>query len=153
MLAGPGGFNRTEYTDGSGLYTFAGLAPGRYTVSEEIKLGYVQTYPGESVVHNVTLLESSVDGRNFGNCRNDLYISGSKFEDYMLMASGMKASRDLRAGKLYCLEQKTGLSPPIAMDPIISQACDRGAMMLTRTLKPIICRPIPRWVPLRSRYL
>lgn len=27
MLAGPG-FNRTEYTDGSGLYTFAGLAPG-----------------------------------------------------------------------------------------------------------------------------
>ena len=143
MLAGPGGFNRTEYTDGSGLYTFAGLAPGRYTVSEEIKLGYVQTYPGESVVHNVTLLESSVDGRNFGNCRNDLYISGSKFEDYMLMASGMKASRDLRAGKLYCLEQKTGLSPPIAMDPIISQACDRGAMMLTRTLKPIICRPIP----------
>ena len=143
MLAGPGGFNRTEYTDGSGLYSFAGLAPGRYTISEEMKPGYVQTYPGQSGMHNVTLFESSVSGVNFGNCRNDLYISGSKFEDYDADGVWDEGEPGLKGWEIVLSGAKTGLSPPIAMDPIISQACDRDAMMLTRTLKTIICRPTP----------
>jgi len=81
-LAGPGGLNKATYTNATGAYSFAGLAPGSYTVSEEKRQGYSQTYPGQSGIHNVTLCDSSISGLNFGNCRNDLFISGYKFMDY-----------------------------------------------------------------------
>lgn len=79
-LTGPGGLNKTTYTDEAGAYSFAGLAPGRYTISEEMRPGYAQTYPSQNGVHNVTLSESSVPGMNFGNCKNDLCISGYKLD-------------------------------------------------------------------------
>jgi len=105
-LAGPGGLNKTTYTDESGAYGFYGLAPGRYTISEERKQGYSQTYPGQRGIHNVTLFNSSKSGADFGNCRNDLCISGFKkdactdegIEDWLITLNNSSYTTSVQTG-------------------------------------------------------
>jgi uncharacterized repeat protein (TIGR01451 family) len=58
-------------TSGQGTYSFHDLAPGNYTVCEDInsQTGYSQTYPGGNGCHSVAVTESGKDysGNDFGN--------------------------------------------------------------------------------------
>lgn len=58
----------TATTDAFGLYVIPNLPPGTYTVKEVNQPGWVQTYPGGSGVHTVTIGANEVIGDiNFGN--------------------------------------------------------------------------------------
>nr|AAU83000.1 fibrinogen-binding protein-like [uncultured archaeon GZfos1D1]QNO57000.1 hypothetical protein MGAOFDBH_00018 [Methanosarcinales archaeon ANME-1 ERB7] len=84
-LAGPVSGTTTTAADGS--YTFTNLEPGDYTVSEVLKPGWVQTCPAAPGTYSVTLTDSPVIDRDFGN-RGALSISGMKFDD--LNGNGVK---------------------------------------------------------------
>ncbi len=59
---------QTTITDGSGNYSFPGLWPGNYTISEVWKNGWIQTYPANLGVHSISLgLEQNLTGVDFGN--------------------------------------------------------------------------------------
>jgi len=69
-------------TGTNGAYSFAGIAPGSYTVEEVAQAGWVQSYPATPGTHTVNLV-SGVAGPtdvNFGNARTTSF-SGIKFED------------------------------------------------------------------------
>nr|AAU82998.1 fibrinogen-binding protein-like [uncultured archaeon GZfos1D1]QNO56998.1 hypothetical protein MGAOFDBH_00016 [Methanosarcinales archaeon ANME-1 ERB7] len=63
------------------------MEPGDYTVSETVKAGWVQTCPPTPGTYSVTLTDSPVIDRDFGN-RGALSISGMKFND--LNGNGVK---------------------------------------------------------------
>ena len=64
-------------TDASGNYSFTGLEPGDYVVSEIIKPGYTQTAPGGDGTHTVTITTAgeNVTGQDFGNLMQPTYES------------------------------------------------------------------------------
>lgn len=62
-------------TGPDGVYTFAGLAPGEYTVSEMTKAGWTQTFPGEGGSHTVTLGPGEEAFRSFGNRQDGLEVN------------------------------------------------------------------------------
>ena len=69
-------------TGADGSYSFAGVAPGSYTVEEVAQAGWTQSYPASPGTHAITLV-SGVDGPkdiDFGNWRKTS-LSGMKFED------------------------------------------------------------------------
>ncbi|MDD4447837.1 MAG: SdrD B-like domain-containing protein, partial [Methanothrix sp.] len=69
-------------TAAGGAYSFAGLAPGSYTVEETLQSGWTQSYPASPGTHAVTLV-AGVAGptdRDFGNYQPTGF-SGVKFED------------------------------------------------------------------------
>ncbi|HPS91530.1 MAG TPA: SdrD B-like domain-containing protein, partial [Methanothrix sp.] len=69
-------------TAAEGAYSFAGLAPGSYTVEETLQSGWTQSYPASPGTHAVTLV-AGVAGptdRDFGNYQPTGF-SGVKFED------------------------------------------------------------------------
>ena len=69
----------TQTTDGSGNYTFTGLLPGTYSVTESPLSGWTQIY---SPLSPVSLSAGQVvEDQDFGNFKNGS-ISGYKFNDY-----------------------------------------------------------------------
>ncbi len=55
-------------TDANGYYSFSGLPPGTYVVSETNQTGWIQTLPSLPGTYTVTLSEGqSITGLNFGN--------------------------------------------------------------------------------------
>ncbi|MBK8448595.1 MAG: T9SS type A sorting domain-containing protein [Saprospiraceae bacterium] len=54
-------------TDSAGEYSFCDLAPGNYVVSEVNQTGWTPVFPSHGK-YNVTLLQSEIATRNFGNC-------------------------------------------------------------------------------------
>jgi protocatechuate 3,4-dioxygenase beta subunit len=74
-------------TGADGQYQLS-LKPGSYTIKEDLKAGWNQSYPYGDGVWNVTLKSREIDtGNNFGNYQNATK-SGMKFED--LNADGKK---------------------------------------------------------------
>ncbi|MFC1568929.1 GEVED domain-containing protein [bacterium] len=61
-----------DQTDASGQFTFTGLSAGQYIVGETMKAGWVQTWPGGSGTHTMTVdpLKPSA-GVMFGNYQSD----------------------------------------------------------------------------------
>lgn len=55
-------------TNANGKYAFTGLAPGNYTVAEKLPAGFIQTFPGVTDAHTITLGDGQViDHVDFGN--------------------------------------------------------------------------------------
>ena len=70
----------TSAADGS--YTLRFLDPGTYTVREETRTGWAQTYPGGGGGHSVTITAGRiVTGVDFGNRALPGSISGVKYHD------------------------------------------------------------------------
>jgi protocatechuate 3,4-dioxygenase beta subunit len=67
-------------TDATGRYQFAGITPGTYTVSEEQKQGWIQTYPSSSLYTIQVNYNDDYTGNDFGNYQYST-ISGVKFHD------------------------------------------------------------------------
>lgn len=57
----------TTITDSSGKYSFTGLSPGTYIVSETQQGGWTQTAPVSPGTHTVVLTGVDVTGKDFGN--------------------------------------------------------------------------------------
>ena len=67
--------NQSSVTDGSGNYSFPGLWPGTYTLSEVWRNGWTQTYPANLGVHHINLgVEENRTGVDFGNIDSVLTI-------------------------------------------------------------------------------
>ncbi|MBD3333483.1 hypothetical protein GF356_11605 [candidate division GN15 bacterium] len=62
-------FIASTTTNAAGEYSFTGLAPGAYRVTETVTSGWVQTYP-PTVYHDVTV-SGVITGVNFGNVEDD----------------------------------------------------------------------------------
>ncbi len=77
-IKGPVGEYGTN-TDPGGWYEFDELEPGEYTLTEELKVGWVQTAP-KSGSYKITLQADDKDDLDFGN-RGALSINGTKFND------------------------------------------------------------------------
>jgi len=60
-------FIASAVTDSAGEYSFCDLAPGNYVVSEVNQKGWTPVFPSHGRF-NVTLLQSEIATRNFGNC-------------------------------------------------------------------------------------
>ncbi|MBI3194511.1 MAG: T9SS type A sorting domain-containing protein, partial [Ignavibacteriae bacterium] len=76
-----GGVFLYDTTDANGEYSFNGLAPGNYNVSEQSQSGFVQTYPANPGTHSVTVdYNSDFQNKDFGNFAYDNFF-GYKFED------------------------------------------------------------------------
>jgi hypothetical protein len=60
-------FITSAVTDSAGEYSFCDLAPGNYVVSEVNQKGWTPVFPSHGRF-NVTLLQSEIATRNFGNC-------------------------------------------------------------------------------------
>jgi hypothetical protein len=74
-------------TDASGNFSFTGLTPGAYTLSEVLPTGYSQTVPGGAGTISVTLAAGdAVKGLLFGNhlAAGTASISGTKYLDLNL---------------------------------------------------------------------
>jgi hypothetical protein len=80
----------STYTDANGNYSFTGLINGSYTVSEESKSNWVQTFPG-SGTYILTYSGSALEGKDFGNFKRSS-ISGQKFKD--INSDGIKNGLD-----------------------------------------------------------
>jgi uncharacterized protein (DUF2141 family) len=63
-LTGPDGTSKTETTSYDGSYTFLGLSPGTYTVSEVLQSGWSATSPAS---RSATISSSNQKGINFWN--------------------------------------------------------------------------------------
>ncbi len=62
------------FTDGDGDYTFTGLWPGEYIVSETWRMGWRQTFPPSLGFHTVNVgPEVDLAGFNFGNVSDTLF--------------------------------------------------------------------------------
>jgi uncharacterized repeat protein (TIGR01451 family) len=68
----------TQTTDANGYYTFTGLLPGAYSVSESSLNGWTQVYNPLSPIN--LLAGQEAENNNFGNFKNGS-ISGYKFND------------------------------------------------------------------------
>jgi uncharacterized repeat protein (TIGR01451 family) len=72
--------NMSTTTDADGAYSFS-VPPGTYTVSEEVKEGWSQSYPGGDGTYTVTLGNGQLERDNdFGNFQQATK-SGHKFHD------------------------------------------------------------------------
>jgi hypothetical protein len=82
QIVANGPVNDTTQTDADGRYVLDGLGSGSYTVIEENRLGWQQTYPAGAGTHSVTFLgpEEAVTGMDFGNFRLG-FVTGSIFDD------------------------------------------------------------------------
>ena len=75
-------------TDGNGNYSFTNLRPGSYTISEESRSAWDQTFPISPGTHSFTITgNSTITGKHFGNFQHGS-ISGMKFND--VNANGVK---------------------------------------------------------------
>ncbi len=85
-------------TDANGNYSFVGLGPGMYSLSEETQTGWVQTTSNPSAI--TTSSGTDVSGQNFGNFER-VSISGMKFND--VDGDGVKDAEDtgLAGWKIY----------------------------------------------------
>ncbi len=84
-LAGPVSGTTTTAADGS--YSFTNLDPGDYTVSETLKPGWAQTCPATPGTYSVTLTDSPVIDRDFGN-QGAMSISLEKSSSSAIVAPG-----------------------------------------------------------------
>ena len=69
-ITGPGGYDQTRLTDGTGLITLTslvGLVPGVYTVTETVQPGWIVTTNNGNNTQTVTVLAGSENRLNFGN--------------------------------------------------------------------------------------
>lgn len=66
-------------TAADGSYSFAGLAPGTYTISEEAQAGWTQTAPANRT-YSVMVTNADLTGRDFGS-HGTYAITGTKFND------------------------------------------------------------------------
>gem|GEM_PF-5663406 len=59
------------YTSSDGSFLFTGLKSGTYTLSEEVKEGWLQTLPASPGTYTVTIDQANqnVSAKDFGNCR------------------------------------------------------------------------------------
>ncbi|MBS7652254.1 hypothetical protein KEJ13_03880 [Candidatus Bathyarchaeota archaeon] len=75
FLSGPVSMSTTTASDGT--YSFTNLPPGTYTVSEELKPGWHQTWPPGSV-YTITLSPGNMTspGNRFGNRENPPSVGG-----------------------------------------------------------------------------
>ena len=71
----------TAVTDSLGDYTFTGVAPGTYTVAEELQGGYTQTVPPSPGTYSVTVAAGqTISDLNFGDFQN-ASITGTNYTD------------------------------------------------------------------------
>ncbi|MBI3189344.1 MAG: VCBS repeat-containing protein, partial [Ignavibacteriales bacterium] len=80
----------STYTDANGGYSFTALSNGSYTISEESKANWVQTFPG-SGTYSLSYTGTSLSGKDFGNFKR-ASISGQKFSD--INSDGIKNGAD-----------------------------------------------------------
>ena len=83
LLQGSSGQPASTTTDSSGNFSFTGLSPGTYTVSEVLPSGFTQTVPGGAGTISVTVAAGeSRKGLLFGNqAGGTASISGTKYLD------------------------------------------------------------------------
>lgn len=68
-------------TDINGNYSFTGLAPGVYTVSQSLSENWIQTFPYSRGIYTVVIISGRITtSRNFGNFKLGK-ISGNVYED------------------------------------------------------------------------
>lgn len=87
-LVGDNGTNLTTTTTANGHYWFMGITTGTYTITEQIKPGWTQTYPPSGswvVFHTPSQATNHLD---FGNYAAPGEIHGQKFHD--LNGNGVK---------------------------------------------------------------
>jgi hypothetical protein len=84
-LTGPTAGSTT--TDSGGGFTFAGLRPGRYTVSEEQRAGWFQSAPAAGTFTMDVHSGETVADATFANWR-PATISGRKFDDHNVDGTG-----------------------------------------------------------------
>ncbi len=76
-----GGVDQYATTDANGNYSFSGVGPGDYQLSEVQQFGWTQTFPVAPGVYNISTQSGmDVGGRDFGNTEF-IKVSGQKFND------------------------------------------------------------------------
>lgn len=78
-ISGPA--SASTSTDANGKYTFSGLRPGRYVISEEMRGGWNQSAPTTGTYTVDLQSGESADDRDFGNWRPGSIV-GRKFDDH-----------------------------------------------------------------------
>ncbi|MBS4029055.1 MAG: T9SS type A sorting domain-containing protein [Ignavibacteriales bacterium] len=72
----------SNFTDGSGGFSFENLGVGTYVVSEVLQTGWIQTYPSNNGTYEFTTTSGSIfPNANFGNFQFGS-VSGTVFNDF-----------------------------------------------------------------------
>jgi protocatechuate 3,4-dioxygenase beta subunit len=81
LLNPAGAIVATTTTDANGNYSFTNVGPGTYTVQEELKPGWIQTYPAPPGTYTVTTSSGqNVGGEDFGNFQL-VTVTGTVYND------------------------------------------------------------------------
>lgn len=97
--------NDSIFTNAEGRYKFENLWPGNYTISEELKSGWLQTYPTQNAYNLLLDFSQHETDKDFGNFKYGT-ISGVQFDD--LNGNGIKDSGEpgLQGWKIYMTGSK-----------------------------------------------
>lgn len=80
---------RTATTDANGMYNFDQLAPGMYTLGEDVQAGWSQSIPGGGGAYTLAISRPNEHfTRNFGNCRLPGPCGGAATKEIVCKAPG-----------------------------------------------------------------
>ncbi len=108
-------FTDSVLTDTAGNFSFTNLVPGTYTLSEEHKGNWYQTFPGTPNSYTITLSSGeNITNKDFGNILASRTISGNSFHD--IDSNGVKDGLDYGLAGMRIIMQSSFTQDTIITD-------------------------------------